>query len=295
MKNTFLMVFSMLMVFPVLACEICGATNNTSGFGSLEQGNRHSIGIQYQFRNYRSEHPILFSQLTEKSTESFQRIDVKGQFKVTKRFQAQVTLPFSYNMQTKRDTTNVRTGLADPILSGVFFLVNKSDSMNKQFIRWTAGIGLKMPLGAFPEPHNDLLLLYPGTGTFDGQFQTTFLFKKNRWSALLDFQAMLRGTNKYAYQPGAMFSSTLFVQRNLEKWGVFGGTQYAWNGTDYQNRKSINSSPSLGSILSGSFGISYQSKKWLIQGNFHVPLVQQLNLGYTKQEHAFVCSLTYFL
>lgn len=294
MRNTLLMVFSIALAIPVFACEICGATNSSLGFGSLEQGNKHSIGLHYQFRNYASEHHILFSHLTEKSKEVYQRVEIKGQIRICKWAQAQINVPVSYNYQTKNATTYTKSGLADPIISGVVFLINKSDSLNTKLLRWTAGVGIKLPLGAFPNPDNEQLLLYPGTGTFDGQFQTTFLLKKNKWSTIVDCQGMIRGTNKFTYKPGATFSSTLFVQRNFRKWGTFGGVQFAWNGTDYQDRKVINSSPSLGTILTGTLGLSYSYRKYLFQGNYHLPLVQDLSLGYTKQRHAFVCSITYF-
>jgi hypothetical protein len=295
MKNTLLLVFSIVLIFPVYACEICGATNSSLGFGSLEQGNKHSIGLHYQFRNYTSEHPILFSHLTEKSKEYFQRIEIKGQIRLNNWAQVQVSVPISYNFQKKNANTYLKTGLADPIITGVFYLLNKSDSANTKRVRWTAGAGIKIPLGAFPIPEDELLLLYPGTGTFDGQFQSTLYFKKNKWSTVIDLQGMIRGANKYQYKPGATFSSTLFVQRSFKKWALFSGAQYAWNGTDYKDRKAINSSPSLGSILTGTLGLSVPYKKWLLQGNYHLPLVQQLSLGYTKQHHAFVCSITYFI
>lgn len=295
MRNTLMVLFSIALAVPVFACEICGATNSSLGFGSLEKGNKHSIGLHYQFRNYTSEHPILFSHLTEKSKEFYQRIEVRGQIRLNKWTQVQVSVPFAYNYQIKNANTYLKTGLADPIVTGVVYLINKSDSLNTKLLRWTAGAGLKVPLGEFPLPDDDLLLLYSGTGTFDGNFQSTLFLKKNRWSSIIDCQGMIRGTNKHVYKPGATFNSTLFVQRSFRKWATFGGIQYAWNGTDYQDHKAINSSPSLGSILTGTIGYSIPYKKWLFQGNYHVPFYQQLSLGNTKQHHAFVCSVTYFI
>ena len=74
MRNTLMVLFSIAFAVPVFACEICGATNSSLGFGSLEKGNKHSIGLHYQFRNYTSEHPILFSHLTENLIKVFTRL-----------------------------------------------------------------------------------------------------------------------------------------------------------------------------------------------------------------------------
>ena len=155
------------------------------------------------------------------------------------------------------------------------------------------GGGAKLPFGQFAEPHDEVLLLYPGTGTLDAVLQSSFFLRINKWGLIQEFNCVLRSTNKCDYTPGSLFNATLYGYRKFSNWSVFGGFQYAWNGVDYQNRTAISSSPSEGSILSITLGGTIQWGNVLLQANYHLPVIQQLGNGYVHQQTSFTASLYY--
>lgn len=276
-----------------LACDVCGAVNPSLGLGTVALGNRHSIGLTYQYRTYNSNHPPLFNEPAIHSKECFQRLDLSGNIRLADRWQLKAIVPFVYNEQIREGNRYVKQGPGDPIAAIHYFLINRQDSASTQNIRWSLGAGGKLPAGAFAEPHDEILLLYPGTGTWDGVLQASFYFRKGKWGLIQESNAIIRTTNKHDYTPGSLFSATLFGFRRFSNWSVFGGFQYAWNGTDYIDRAAISSSPSEGNILSATLGGTIQWGNFLLQANYHLPVVQQLGNGYTSQKTSFTAGIHY--
>lgn len=289
----FALVAGMLIGLNAMACDICGAVNSALGLGTVAAGNRHAIGCTYQYRSYKSHHPGIFNEPDESSSERFQRLDLNGTIRLAPRWQLKVSLPLVYNEQTKEGVRSFKQGLADPMLTGHFFAINRIDSTGNNILRLSIGGGAKMPFATFPEPDNELLLLYPGTGSWDGVLQSSFFLRKNKWALIQENNLMLRGTNKHGYQPGNLFSSTLYGMRRFTNWSIFGGFQYAWNGIDYQDRKAINSSPSQGNILSATLGGTIQWGNVMVEANYHLPIAQNLGNGYVQQQVGFTAGVYY--
>lgn len=275
------------------ACDICGAVNSSLGLGTIAMGNRHSVGLNYQFRNYKSTHPRLFTEPETSSYETFQRWDLSGNIRVAKRMQVKIVVPFAFNQQRKDGATQQKTGIGDPTVSVNYFIADRIDStMSRQF-RWSVGAGAKLPFGKFPEPHDPVLLLYPGTGTVDPIAQSTLFFRWNKWGLIQEANAVLRTTNKHGYTPGNVFNATLFGFRKLGNFSVFSGFQYAWNGVDYAVGEPINSSPARGNLLTLACGVTWNSGNFQLQANAHAPLIQQLGNGYVKQQASVSAGIFY--
>ncbi|MNJ90953.1 hypothetical protein D3C87_85930 [compost metagenome] len=296
MKKNFLFFVCLVVSHAALSCDVCGcgAFNSTHGLGTLAQGNRTSIGLNYQYRLYKSQHPKVFGGGMERATDHFQRLDISGQLRIANRWQLQLIVPIGFNTHIADDTTSSKNGLGDPILMVNFFLFNRQDSLQTRLFRWIVGAGVKSPIGKFTRPNDVDLYLYPGTGTFDAVFQNSFFLQRKKWSVLQSSQYVLRGENKYQYIPGSLFSASLFGQYKFRNWGLYAGAQYSWSGVDYLEREAISSSPTQGRILTGIAGASVQFNSWVIQGNYHIPLAQNLGDGNSHQKTAFSLSLNYF-
>lgn len=275
------------------SCDVCGAVNSSLGLGTLGQGNRSSIGLNYQYRYYRSVHQPLFNEGIQYSNETFQRADVIGQLRLAQKWQLKMVLPLATNEQDKEGVRNTIYGLGDASISCNYFLINRSDSSGTKRFRWTIGAGGKLPTGKFTEPHNSILLLYPGTGSFDGILQNALFLQRNNWCFFSEVSAVIRTSNRYKYRPGSLFNATLFAQRKFSNWSVFCGLQYAWNGIDYIDQIAVSSSPAQGNILSMAPGATLQWNDWILQGNVHIPLAQALGNDETTQKRAFNLSVTY--
>lgn len=293
MIRLFIVCVCVLLVKPAFSCDVCGAVNSSLGLGTVAAGNRHSIGLVYQYRTYDSHHPPLFNEPAINSSERFQRIDLTGTIRLADRWQLKAILPYSVGTQSKNGTTTHKSGPGDATLTAHYFIIDRQDSLFTKSMRWSIGTGIKSPLGNYPLPDDELLLLYPGTGSWDGVFQSSFYFRKNNWALIQENNFILRTTNKYHYTPGSLFSATLYGMRRFSNWSLFGGFQYAWNGIDYLNRSPINSSPSQGNILSTTLGATIQWGNIMLQANYHLPIVQQLGNGYVDQKQSFTAGIHY--
>jgi hypothetical protein len=190
----------------LLACDVCGAVNSSLGVGTVAAGNRHSFGLTYQYRTYISNHPPLFNEPGVRSTERYQRIDLSGNIRLASRWQLKALIPIVYNEQFKQGTREFRQGIGDPTLTVQYYVVNWQDSAATKNIRWSIGAGGKMPVGQYTDPNNQVLLLYPGTGTWDGVLQSSLYLRSNNWGLIQENSLVLRGTNKYHYTPGSLFN-----------------------------------------------------------------------------------------
>ena len=89
----------------------------------------------------------------------------------------------------------------------------------------------------------------------------------------------------YASSGGSsLFSASLFGQYKFRNWGLYAGAQYSWSGVDYLEREAISSSPTQGRILTGIAGATIQFNSWVIQGNYHIPIAQNLGEGNSHQK-----------
>lgn len=277
------------------ACDVCGASNSIAGFGSYANGNRTNIGLNYQFKTYHSHHPPLFNEPGINSRELFQRFDLKGQIRLSPRFQLQFDLPFTVNQQVKDGQKETVSGPGDFYAGIHYFIVNRRNETKKQTIRWNMGAGIKSPTGKFTHPDSSDLMLYSGTGSWDIYASNLLYFQANKWTFVWETTAFFRNANKYQYQAGNSVASTLLVNRNLGKWSVFTGIQGTYVGNDFQNRSLVDGSPTTGSIVTNMWGVTWQFSDFMVQGAYHIPLYQHLGNGYTQQKQAFALSLYYFL
>ena len=124
-KISFFFMCSVLS-FSAYTCDVCGSgsMNSTQGLSTVSQGNRTSIGLNYQYRLYKSEHPKLFGPGIEKSQDLFQRIDLQGQIRLAKRWQLQLSIPFAINAHKEDADLRKRSGLGDPTSMVNYFVFN---------------------------------------------------------------------------------------------------------------------------------------------------------------------------
>lgn len=277
------MVLCALWIVNSYACEVCGAVTTALGPGTLASGNRHALGLNYQYRNYHSQHPGMLNLPDENSYENFHRWDITAIVRLADRWQLKTVLPFAWNHQEKNDQHKEVNGWGDPTITAHYFILNRKDSTGTIY-RWNVGAGIKLPFGNYAEPSTDWLMLYPGTGSWDGVLHTSFLFQKNQWGMLQEISCMFRSNNQFGYKQGNNISASLYAYRSIKGWAFLAGTQFAANSNDYQNKVRIAESPVRGAILSASAGIGYRWKNYLAQAFYHIPVYQYLGNGYVKQQ-----------
>ena len=276
------------------ACEVCGAVTSALGPGTIAAGNKHAIGIGYQYRSYHSHHPGILNLPDENSDEVFQRLEVNALFRLSARWQLKGVIPVVYNQQVKDEITTLRQGLGDPALSAHYFAFNRIDT-NGNALRWSLGAGMKFPLGKYSTPDEDWLMLYPGTGSWDGLLQSSLYVQRGKWGLIQEGSVLLRTQNKYSYKQGNSYNASFYAFRNVRSFTFLLGAQYAANSNDLLENKRISDSPVRGTSVSISTGISIRWKDFLAQAYYHVPVYQDLGNGYVSQKTGLNIGIYYLL
>lgn len=292
------LLFAVCLFFTVNAnaCDVCGGVNSALGLGTGAQGNRTLFGLNFSHRNYTSTtHSLLGTHST--TFEQFNRLEAIAQIKLSEKWQMKGTFVYSDALQLSEDkNVNMRlSGIGDASISTNYFIANNVDSTGNKSFRWSVGLGAKLPTGKFTTPHSDSMIIAPGTGSFDALAQSNILFRYKKWSFINEIQFGLPFQNKYEHRRGISLNTSIYVLRKVDEFGLFGGVQVSYNGTDYisgaRNSASVMNSfvvlPTLGSI--------YKTGDFMFQGNFQKPIWQTIADGHVKQNFAFTLSAIYLL
>jgi hypothetical protein len=262
-----------------LGCDVCGGINPAIGIGSSLENKKSVFGFTHGLRQYVS------SSNHANSSEVFNRFDLFFQFKVKPRFTLRLNVPYQIAIQ-KRKYPDLRLnslGIGDASLQLNYFVADKLDSITKRKTVWSLGIGLKVPSGQFVPPHDNFLILKPGTGSIDFPVKSTFLFQKGKNTFLNDSDVSYNLENKFKHKRGISINSSSYFIHKIKNVQLVFGTHFSKSFSDR-----INGQKNLGSVMestvfSGSFGFIYRYQNFVIQANVQKPILQQIANGNTKQ------------
>lgn len=278
------------------ACDACGCSGSLGnmGLGVQVQGNRTSFSFLHSYKHYATTYPGLYGRPDTYSQEYYLKGDLSASVRLSKRFQARFTLPLNYNVQQKSSgEKNVISGLGDIQLGLNYFIV---DSMfNKTIVRWSAGAGIKAPTGKFTDPENEHLMLYPGTGTVDYAFNSSFAMRVGNFGLSNESSYFIRSENKYGYHPGNTLFSQLLGIYVFNKFSIGTGISIATNGSARLDGKLFEHTNAQAVLIQNAMVLSYSLNQWSLQLGINIPVYQQLGEEQSKQKEALSFGVYYIL
>lgn len=215
------------------------------------------------------------------STEYYNNVELFGRYYFTPVLRVLFSIPFSFNeIDGKR-----LNGTGDAKVIAQYQIYNSEITGKTNFWqRIFLGGGLKLPTGVYNksltfgvvEPH-----FQPGTGSLDGIFSGTHLFKfmKQNFGMNTDIVYTLNGENENDYRFANRFNvtSTIFYEVPTSTFTFLphAGVYYEYAAND--KLKGIVVGDSGGKTLFGTGGLDIYYNKFSLDLNFQFPISERLN------------------
>lgn len=283
--------------FRANACDVCGCSIGGTNFGILPQFHKHFIGIQYNFRNFNSEHLILGTETKSISTESFQKVELRGRFNLSKRIQLFVFLPLSINQQTENNLISKISGLGDISTFANYSIYNNGDSLNKKWKHnFQLGVGFKLPIGKYNTLNNNNELnpnIQTGTGSFDILLDViyTVRYRKIGLNNSTIYRFNNSNSNNFQFGNRYTFATNLFYWANIKGYSLLPSIGAIYENTQKDKHNNAILTQSGGNTLLSSIGLDFYYRKFSFGTNIQIPTYQDNNI--TKSKLKFSTTLLF--
>ncbi len=199
MKNIALAIF-LVASFPTIACDACGCSGMTVGFGDLSFYNQNSLGLRHSFRQFKTGTGI---------SDYIQQIDLNGSYAINSDWSLSLSIPYIYAQRNQAESESNIYGISDITLKANYFLLRMGDEKKSHRIKLTGGLNL--PTGKFENREASLIPqnFQVGTGGLDFQGELEYQFGYKNWVALSQARYLYNSTNPSNYKFGNQASIQL--------------------------------------------------------------------------------------
>jgi len=271
------------------ACTVCGSSASNQYLGILPQYHKHFIGLQYQYRGFKSEHPSHESDIQSSfSKEYYSTLQAWERFNVGKRIQLFAFVPYISNLQKANGATKSVSGIGDVTLLANYRLTKNDDLDCEWKHNLQAGGGVKLPTGGYDKQSvqkaEGLPNMQPGTNSWDFIVNANYTLKKERVGVNVDASYTISTPNSLEYKYGNRLSTGVmgfyWQQRKDITLLPQAGIRLDVAGSDYDNYGyRWKNDMSGGTQLFASAGVQAYYKRMGLQLMYHYPLVQDYASG----------------
>lgn len=186
MKRVFIAAVLILLTYaPMRACDICGCAVGGNYMGILPQFYNNFVGLRYQYRSFRSEHPPLFGEPNGLSAnEYFQTTELWGRWNPTRRVQVFAFVPYQHFIRHETNANANINNLGDVSLIANWVIWNTGDSIRNDWKHALQfGGGIKLPTGRYNLTQQGAPLhrnMQPGTGSLDVPLNAIYTVRYKR-------------------------------------------------------------------------------------------------------------------
>lgn len=290
MNRIFSLALLVWAAFPARACDVCGCSASNQYLGVLPDARFNFVGLQYQYNQFRSNHPSLFdSKQEEKSRDDYHNVQLWGRYNIGKRIQLFAFLPYRYNQQRQDSTTTTSSGIGDVSVLANVLLINDNSQDKKWQQQLLAGGGLKLPTGTYTGitsmDKQGLPNMQPGSGSWDFIINTNYTLRRNNIGINADaaYTITLPNSENYKYGNRLNTGVTTFYSIKKKQLTVLPqlGARYEYTLHDYDNysRKWLNEQ-SGGYMCFATAGIQLYSRKAGARITYSLPVSQHYGAGY---------------
>ena len=264
------------------ACDICGCRFGGYYFGIIPQYQSHFIGVRYNFSRFNAMIDNRFAE-DEYSQDTFHRMELMGAYTVSEKFQLSFVLPYVLNNMDGNLQQAEVNGVSDPSILALYNIINTGDDMNDPWKHTLQiGGGLKFPLGAYQDYHDDEILnrnFQTGTGSLDFLLTTNYVLRYNLWGMGIEAAYKLNGKNKYDYR----FGNQVNAGMNFFYWFGLGNSGLMPMAGLYYERSAVHKEDHYildntgGDILMSNLGLQASVRQLTFNFSYQAPLYQHYN------------------
>lgn len=277
----FVVVFGILGLSEIRACDACGCALNSNGIGLLSSYKNNFLSFRWQSNRFHSVPGHTVSIRDQMHTLEFSgRINLSGKFKIL--FQQ----PFKINSRISQGQTASLSGFSDATIMGSYTLLSReNESLNSRFFL-EGGMGIKTPTGVYrgeitqenlPENFNT------GNGSWGTALQVNMVYTRGKSGLALGGQYLHLGQTDSGYRFGHQWSGQGFVfyehvATNRFKWIPSLGIHGEWIRTDvFDGGVSAPGTGGKGIFLTSAFQVKWD--QWFGGITFSQPLSHRYGGG----------------
>lgn len=290
-------------------CDLCGCSTSSGSFGQGTLNNASFIGTRYIYQTFVSKDGIFDNSPT--STENFNTYQIWGRVPISKRFYLSAILPYQDLKRKFTDRNENINGIGDVTLISWFkipFYKKQRQGDNKNYSGVSKvpsghsiefGLGAKLPTGTFEQVLSDRVNpgFQLGTGSLDGVVSTVYNYAGDKFGVNTNLTYYVKGENKNEYRFGNQFSfsSNFFyaIPKNNFNIMPFIGV----SGNFYESITQFGETlPNTdGSVYNTSVGAEFLFEKFIIGGNYTLPIQHNLFDGNVTPKQSISFYINYRL
>lgn len=275
--------FAFISIPKSWACDVCGCSLSGLYFGYVSMQNRHFIGLKYSSASFKAfiDNDDYYYE-DEYSHDTYQRFDLTGRFRFSRRFEVRYVLPFISN-DMEGSHQNVRSsGIGDPMIVAYYSVFNTSENMEGIVHSLSLGAGLKLPVGEFKKTDEGEIInrnFQLGSGSLDYILSANYMVRFGKYGANLESSYKLNSVNSLDYRFGNQANLAVNVYRYLETSTVsvlpFAGAFYE-NG-NYHYNQGIREANTGGNSLLATLGTQVFFKGLTLNAQYQIPVQQKFH------------------
>jgi len=284
MKKYFFILYLLLQVNAVMACDGCGVSVSSAYQGILPQFTKHFIGVRYQFR-YFSSTSFITPQQPVRNNDYYHTWNVYARLSPHKRVQIFLNVPVNYFIKLDNGIKRELAGPGDIWAYCQYQFIRTPDSSKfKARHSLMAGAGIKLPTGRY-NLYDDVSFydrnMQPGTGSWDALIGANYTVRWKGWGMNMEANAKISTLNPDRYLYGHQVSAGAkgFYWAKIKSTSlVFAvGAQYDYRNRDFYLQQY--QPDTGGSVLNLQASADVYIKKWAIGVDCRIPVFSQLGGG----------------
>lgn len=240
-----------------MACDACGCSGMTVGFGDLSFYNQNSVGLRYSLRQFNAGNGI---------SDFFLQTELNGNYALNSDWSFSLSIPYLYAQRNQPESEKSLQGLSDISLKANYFLLRLgNDELNH---RIKLGAALNLPTGRF-EDHGETLIpqnFQIGTGSVDFQMELEFQFGYKNWLSMTSAKYLHNSKNPSDYKFGnqARFEALVAYKIAMKKMALVPLFVLSYEHFDQDvNERSYYQFGTGGESINAQIGIQLKIKKFL--------------------------------
>lgn len=242
---------------PAIACDACGCSGMTVGFGDLSFYNQHSVGLRYSMRQFNTGTGI---------SDYIHQVDVNAGYVLNSKWSFSAIMPYIYAERNQTETQRSIQGISDITLKASYFLLRLGDEKKSHRLKLSGGLNL--PTGKFEDREETLIPqnFQIGTGGLDFQGEIEYLFGFKNWVAMSQARYLYNSKNPSDYKFGNQASIQALVAYKipLKKMAIvpLAGISFEYFERDI-NARYFYQYGTGGESINAQVGVQIKIKDWL--------------------------------
>ncbi len=292
------LVFCLVLMSDLFACEICGCGNNQFQIGLLPNFTKGFFGYRYAATRFSSQ---VKNEPGEFSNDHYRTMEIWGGYSV-KKFQLIGFLPYTFSKKQTDDGTIIANGPGDLMLLVNYRLLDNGTTARAQH-QLFVGAGVKFPTGRNsvdpldPEFNVGDFNSQAGTGSTDYLITATHNMMWRSMGVITNAAYRMNGENHRHYRFGnrMYLSSSVYYSVEKSKFNIKPNVGLNFQSNAINKFEGAAVEDSNGFVLNATAGVNLMLKRLGLNVSGFLPVAQNFYDHQTQMKSRFIVGLTYSL